>query len=1258
MKLTVWMVGAIVAISGAGSVARGSGEPGGSSPGLADLIREELRVERFRLLALHLPDEEFPITFDVAVTCDGVRSVLKLRRTSVRGPTYRVLVQWADRALAKLPAPPTRTYRGSVEGEPASVVAASLLSDGLYADILRLDTRGWAVRPLKLLDPDAPRDTHVVYSQADVRPMESGGDALLPPSDSTARLLAKGAGGGADGRKDHAEGACTVTVADIGFDADYDWFVREGSADFTTCVAIIENGLNITNVIYARDVEIVHQISRIVLRTNPDIDPYGRFSDGSNFGDMLSAFRWEWESNMTAFPHDLAYYLTGKANPEYAGLAWVGAVCTKWQYGMGIRGWGYEDFFRHEIGHIWGAVHECGGERGSIMCGNYIPVISDHNIRVISAHRDSRWCLERISYDGGEPGPPYTAERPDPIMVVQGQGPVVIDVLEPYTDRNCDPLRINSHDALSAFGAAITVLDPCEPGRRDSLLYAPRSDFVGKDHVGFSVADGTGFVTPGVAVVEVMPRACICYLKLDALEGVGAIDASGYGNGGFLQGTLTFDINAGPGRHGGALHLEGVAGDHVSLGTSAVFDCRYEVTVAAWFRVEAFSRGGESIIAKGSNAYRLGRGEDAALAFTCTGLTVAGSAAGTIQGNVPVNDGAWHHAAGVYDGSRIYLYIDGVLDRSLPASGIINRTANAVTIGGNQWNGAIDEVRIYNHGLRAEEIQALYRDSRVENAKPADGTSGVLPGSPLAWLAAASATAHDVYFGTDRAAVALATRDSPEFIGRQPETSFVPEIRADVTYSWRIDEVAGAEIPKGAVRSFTSSFAFTDFDEPPLRAGSYSPGLAAAELGFQTAATPRGGQYPFAGVIGTSSTLTTPIFVHRSVSATTTFDPVDCAGRSGVVLSLMLQAGDGEYEAGDRLEVFVSDGEDRIDLVTLNDAGVLAQRAGMGYGIYAGRIPDAWTRASMIISSSSTSSQVSDRYDFDQIRFFSHSPSRVIASTYFDEPAAGTVSYASGPGDTELGFETTSTATGGAEPIVGVVEAGADLRTRFLTHRSVDATTAFSAVDVRGWKAVRVTVVLRVRPAAYEPDDALDVYVTNGSQSVQLVSLDGGTGLSHLADGHYVSVGATVPDAWNEAILIVSTASDSADGSEGYDVSAVEFVSREGPPAYPVFRRGDANGDGAVNIADSVFTLQFLFLSGASIRCSDAADVTDDEIVNISDAVYSLRSLFTSDIVILAPSPACGPDTTGSGPDRRGPQRIGCEDYCPGACAAVPEPCQ
>jgi hypothetical protein len=162
------------------------------------------------------------------------------------------------------------------------------------------------------------------------------------------------------------------------------------------------------------------------------------------------------------------------------------------------------------------------------------------------------------------------------------------------------------------------------------------------------------------------------------------------------------------GRINGAAIFDGVD-DYAEVDNESAFDISNTITVAAWIKVGSFDKGFQAIITKGDNAWRLQRWSSTNhIEFACTGLSH--NTYGNIESNRSVNDGQWHHVAGVYDGSKIYIYIDGVLDVSANTSGLINQNNYKVRIGenaqvtGRYWNGWIDDVQIYNRSLDVNDI--------------------------------------------------------------------------------------------------------------------------------------------------------------------------------------------------------------------------------------------------------------------------------------------------------------------------------------------------------------------------------------------------------------------------------------------------------------------------------------------------------------------------------------------------------------------------
>jgi hypothetical protein len=109
----------------------------------------------------------------------------------------------------------------------------------------------------------------------------------------------------------------------------------------------------------------------------------------------------------------------------------------------------------------------------------------------------------------------------------------------------------------------------------------------------------------------------------------------------------------------------------------------------------------------------------------------------------------------------------------------------------------------------------------VSGPNPANGAVDVKPSVVLSWDAGAVAVSHEVYFGTDAAAVANATTASPEYKGPKAlgEESYDPgKLTLNTAYYWRIDEVNNASTDSpwaGNVWNFTTGdfLVIDDFED-------------------------------------------------------------------------------------------------------------------------------------------------------------------------------------------------------------------------------------------------------------------------------------------------------------------------------------------------------------------------------------------------------------------------------------------------------------
>ena len=202
-----------------------------------------------------------------------------------------------------------------------------------------------------------------------------------------------------------------------------------------------------------------------------------------------------------------------------------------------------------------------------------------------------------------------------------------------------------------------------------------------------------------------------------------------------------------------------------------------------------------------------------------------------IYGTTDLVDGEWHHVAAVLedDGSpaveEIKFYVDGVLDEigeANPrpvntASGVEFRIAYDLNNTGRTYQGLMDDVRIYDRALSADDIQALIQDpggtvTQALRPDPADDALLKDTWANLKWSPGDFAVSHDVYFGDNFDDVNDGAENT--FQGNQSGTSLIvgfpgfayPDgLVPGTTYYWRIDEVNETE-PNSPWKSSVWSF--------------------------------------------------------------------------------------------------------------------------------------------------------------------------------------------------------------------------------------------------------------------------------------------------------------------------------------------------------------------------------------------------------------------------------------------------------------------
>ena len=188
-------------------------------------------------------------------------------------------------------------------------------------------------------------------------------------------------------------------------------------------------------------------------------------------------------------------------------------------------------------------------------------------------------------------------------------------------------------------------------------------------------------------------------------NGENALDSSGRRNAGALMGATRTSA----GIYGRAVDFDGTD-DWITVADSSSLDLSSGMTLEAWVKPDRVDTTWRTILIKEQTDQ---------LAYALYGNTDQGVPSGNVfttadngvAGPSPLPADAWSHVATTYDGTTLRLFVDGAEVATRAVSGPIKVSGGALRIGGNavwaEWfDGTIDEVRVYNRALSADEILA------------------------------------------------------------------------------------------------------------------------------------------------------------------------------------------------------------------------------------------------------------------------------------------------------------------------------------------------------------------------------------------------------------------------------------------------------------------------------------------------------------------------------------------------------------------------
>ncbi len=165
-------------------------------------------------------------------------------------------------------------------------------------------------------------------------------------------------------------------------------------------------------------------------------------------------------------------------------------------------------------------------------------------------------------------------------------------------------------------------------------------------------------------------------------------------------------------------------GGHIETDSTSAFDLKGAdpVTVSLWIKTKQKVDQGKRVnpVMITEKGQTRGSGHDKGIQINSNGQATFYIFDGTevrAYSKTRVNDGKWHHIAGVFDGSKIYTYVDGKMENSSAASKTHNFKSPHLVMsflkdGRHQWfKGKIQRLHVWNKAKSGNEIRNEICDS-------------------------------------------------------------------------------------------------------------------------------------------------------------------------------------------------------------------------------------------------------------------------------------------------------------------------------------------------------------------------------------------------------------------------------------------------------------------------------------------------------------------------------------------------------------------
>lgn len=610
---------------------------------------------------------------------------------STRSSTQQVFT-WDGVTLTPYTPGPIRTYRGRITNQPNYKAFAVWYPDGevyIHAsngkgennsiEPLQVDTSNVTITPLNL--------PVVLFPNKSTKSIKSGYSCTYPEVMSAAK----------------------------------------GAGDYETLVAMWENGVNLVDYSFTRDMGFSITTDLLIIPTDSSIATKNDIIKPSDYLGQINAIPMFWKSTGNA--------AGGATKKDFCSASFKGGRASFTRSSM--------PSLHHELGHTLGMKHHQNQRDG--MSGNSL-YYGRNSVYVGTEHLANNLCLSDSSAVYLDVVHPFISRD---YAMGEMNTSVNIDVLSNDRDYNGDLLSIYSFDHTSSSGGSITQMG-------NTLEYTPPSNFVGRDYFSYTGQSGMGggfFTNEAEVLIDVRsPCSLALHYSFEENTGVQIADSAWQiSNHNAVLNNADFTNNSISGVVGNAINLPA---QEAILMQDALDPLLGDLSLSLWFKLSEFPKEGQKSILFDSGARGGLFNEGLSIMLDDNGLHFQAQTESIDHAGAQLDytDSLalqqWYHIVMVVDRTldSLKAYVNGVEltysesnNIDFDAGSIIkgypgfmsasepskNRTATTLGVKSAQkqdkflhnFNGALDEFKIFTSALTEAEVLGLY-------TTPADHTIG------------------------------------------------------------------------------------------------------------------------------------------------------------------------------------------------------------------------------------------------------------------------------------------------------------------------------------------------------------------------------------------------------------------------------------------------------------------------------------------------------------------------------------------------------